>query len=51
MKTRRILSVLKPGDVCTGTIARFNLQSSRLAAAGIIADVKGEWVFQGYKRR
>lgn len=44
---------LKPGDICTGTIMRFNLQSARLKRLGIVRLNKQgtDWVFQGLRPR
>jgi hypothetical protein len=62
---RRIFKGYRPGDICTGAIHRFNLQSSPLRAAGVIGEITiepvmnernqvivqstQEWVFHGFK--
>jgi hypothetical protein len=62
---RNLFKGFQKGDVCTGTIHRFNLQSTPLAEAGVISlkavdpvysergqlQVQGytEWVFNGFR--
>lgn len=47
---RKIFRGLKPGDVCTGTVHRFNLQSARLVKLGYIEAGNGEWIFRGLRK-
>lgn len=44
---------IKPGDVCTGTLHRFNLQSSVLVKRGVIRLSRrgDDWIFVGRKTR
>jgi hypothetical protein len=48
VKLRAIFSGIEKGDVCTGTIMRHGLQSSRLKALGYITEKLGHWVFMGF---
>lgn len=41
---RRVFQGMSPGDVCTGTISFFGLQSSDLARKGMIKQVGLDWV-------
>lgn len=51
MKLRAMFTGIDKGDVCTGTIMRFGLQSERLKALGYIAEKSGDWVFLGFGRK
>ena len=51
MKLRQIFSPLTRGDICTGTIMRFGLQSGRLLELGYIVEKAGDYVFLGMKRK
>jgi hypothetical protein len=46
----QIFAPLKPGDVCTGTIMRYALQSTRLERLGYVKQDRGDWVFLGFKK-
>jgi hypothetical protein len=62
---RKIFAGFKPGDICTGTVHRFGLQSTILVKAGIISPTSfnpitdggrilvqatEEWQFNGLQR-
>lgn len=51
MNMRTAFRGLKLGDVCTGTIMRFNLQSARLKRLGIVRLNKQQtdWMFLGLR--
>lgn len=51
MKLRTMFQGIERGDVCTGTIMRFGLQSTRLKELGYIKEDRGDWVFLGFKRK
>ena len=42
MKLRAMFTGIDKGDVCTGTIMRFGLQSERLKALGYITEKAGD---------
>lgn len=50
MKLRTCFHGLEPGDVCTGTIMRFALQSARLVRAGVVKEDRGDFIFLGFKK-
>lgn len=50
MTLRQIFRDLEPGDICTGTIMRYALQSTRLERLGYVKHDRGDWIFQGFRK-
>ena len=50
MTLRQIFHGIERGDVVTGTIMRFGLQSTRLERLGYVKQDRGDWVFLGLRK-